>query len=71
MKVTQFNMITQCLILVNSLFFYAVCGSVPWAESEPASTICRYALLEVYRRYTAVTVYLCDLGNISLSSDPQ
>lgn len=31
MKVTQFNMITQCLILVTSLFFYAVCGSVPWA----------------------------------------
>ena len=33
--------------------------------------ICRYAMFEVYRRYTAVTVYLCDLDNISLSGDPQ
>ena len=32
MKVTQFNMITQCLILVTSLFFYAVCGPLPWAR---------------------------------------
>lgn len=32
MKVTQFNTNTQCLILVTSLFFYAVCGPLPWAR---------------------------------------
>lgn len=31
---TQFSTVTQCLILVTSLFFYAVCGPLPWARDE-------------------------------------
>ena len=42
MKVTQFNMITQCLILVTSLFFYAVCGRLP-----PARCVKQLALFAV------------------------
>ena len=49
MKVTQFNTNTQCLILVTSLFFYAVCGPLPWArDAKTASSISSQALRDLH-----------------------